>query len=184
MFLADFHQGLVAVGLAALKQLQRKGCIGQALAGPLRCKLGTPKEIICLQIISNLCALHVDRTSLFPLFLLVCVLARILCNREAALVKASCAWRRITNLCSMSNYEHNKDAVFEDVRSIQCEESAWLSLELGHTMVLQMNSNVRFILSIPIGIPIGIVVSFDTLFVCKGLNCVIFCLMTLMALML
>lgn len=68
MFLADFHQGLVAVGLAALKQLQRKGCIGQALAGPLRCKLGTPKEIICLQIISNLCALHVDRTSLFPLF--------------------------------------------------------------------------------------------------------------------
>ena len=24
MFLADFHQGLVAVGLAALKQLQRK----------------------------------------------------------------------------------------------------------------------------------------------------------------
>ena len=111
MFLADFHQGLVAVGLAALKQLQRKedafgsrknrkGCIGQALAGPLRCKLGTPKEIICLQIISNLCALHADRTSLFPLFLLVCVLARILCNREAALVKASCAWRRITNLCS------------------------------------------------------------------------------------
>ena len=129
------------------QEKNRKGCIGQALARQLRCKLGIPKEIICLQIISSLCALHVDRTSLFPLFLLVCVLARILCNREAALVKVSCAWRRITNLCSMLKYEHNKDAVFEDVRSIQrsqelhvskCEEeSAWLSLELGHTMVLE-----------------------------------------------